>query len=168
MAADRRIVMYSVAIKGSPLVAEVHEFVPPELKKLTEDSAGGSFTSASYWVGLDKLAFTLKLSGVTRRTISEVGLAFGKLCQIDVKISEVDRSETEYTMHHNMSGEILSVKEEQAIKKQSGSVVTISGECSIYKLTENGEVVYNINHETQEMDLGEGDLLASHRSNIGL
>jgi hypothetical protein len=86
---------------------------------------------------------------------------------VDVKSSEVDGDGKTFKVHYSMSGEITGVKEE-TIKSKSKPGATITASVKVYKKTEDGKTVYDINTKTQVIDLGKGDVMAVHRRNVGI
>lgn len=167
MAGQRSRKLLAANINGHPVLAEIDEFTPPEVKKVMEEARGGKFIADEIMVGLEKLTYELKLLGVTADLLSAYGLKSGEVCQIDVKASEQDKEGNSFALHYSLSGEITGAKEEN-VKMGSKPGVNISGALTAYKKTENGTTVYDINTATQVIDLGKGDIMAEHRRNVGL
>lgn len=167
MAGQRSRMLLAAVINGNPVLAEIDEFTPPEVKKVMEDSRGGKFIADEIMVGLEKLTYELKLMGATAELLSAYGLKQGEICQVDVNTSEQDKEGNKFSVKYSLSGEVVGVKEE-GVKMGSKPGVTISGSLTAYLKTENGKTAYNINTKTQVIDLGQGDIMAEHRRNVGL
>ncbi|EGZ6890202.1 phage tail protein [Vibrio parahaemolyticus] len=167
MAGQRSRKLLAATVNGHPLLAEIDEFTPPEVKKVMEEARGGKFIADEIMVGLEKLTYELKVLGPTADLLSAYGLKQGEICQVDVKASEQDKEGNKYALHYSLSGEVVGVKEE-GVKMGSKPGVTISGSLTAYKKTENGKTVYDINTATQVINLGQGDIMAEHRRNVGL
>ncbi|WP_163833387.1 phage major tail tube protein [Spartinivicinus ruber] len=167
MAEQRYRTMLSANVNGHPLMAEVEEFTPPELKHKMEDSQGGKFIPDEVWVGLEKLTFELKIAGAGVELLQQYGLKHGEICQVDIKAAERDKDGGKFIIHYSLSGQLTGIKEE-AIKMGSKPEVTISGSCIAFKKTENGKTLCDINTRTQKIDLGQGDIFAEDRRGLGL
>jgi hypothetical protein len=167
MSGQRARMLLGATVNGSPILAELEEFTAPEIKKVMEEVLGGRFIPDEIWVGLEKMGYELKISGPTADLLSAYGLKPGEVCQVDVKSSEVDGDGKTFKVHYSMSGEITGVKEE-TIKSKSKPGATITASVKVYKKTEDGKTVYDINTKTQVIDLGKGDVMAVHRRNVGI
>jgi len=167
MAGQRSRKLLAATVNGHPLLAEIDEFTPPEVKKVMEEARGGKFIADEIMVGIEKLGYEIKLLGATADLLSAYGLKQGDICQVDVKASEQDKDGNKFAIHYSLSGEIVSVKDE-TVKMGSKPGANISGSLIAYKKTEGGKTVYDINTKTQVIDLGQGDIMAEHRRNVGL
>lgn len=164
---QRARMLLAATINGQPILAELEEFNPPEIKKVMEEVLGGRFIPDELMVGLEKMNYDMKLLGVTATLLSAYGLKPGDVCQVDVKSSEQDGDGRKFKVHYSLSGEITGVKEE-TVKGKSKPGVTITGSVKAYKKTEDGNIVYDINTKTQVINLGKGDIMAEHRRNVGI
>ena len=167
MAGQRSRKLLGATVNGQPLLAEIEELTPPEVKKIMEEARGGKFITDEIMVGIEKLTYELKIQGASVDLLKAYGLKQGEVCQVDVKSAEQDKQGSNYAIHYSMSGEIVGVKEE-SVKMGSKPSVTISGSLTAYKKTENGTTLYDINTATQVIDLGSGDIMVEHRRNAGL
>ena len=167
MAGQRARKLLAANVNGLPLMAEVEELTPPEIKKMMEESRGGKLMADEIMVGLEKMTFELKISGPNATLLSNYGLRQGDVCQIDVRASEQDKDGEKYAILYSLSCEITAIKEE-TVKMGSKPMHTLSGTCRAYLKTENGQVIYDINTTTQVIDLGAGDIMQEHRRNVGL
>jgi P2 family phage contractile tail tube protein len=167
MAGQRTRKIMTATIEGNPLLGEVEEYTPPEIKKTMEDSRGGKFVPDEVWVGMEKMNFELKIVGASQSLLAAYGLGEGETCQIDVKTSEEDKDGNKFAIHDSLTGRIINVKEE-TIKMGEKPTVTITGSPTAYSKTENGTTIYDINTSTQKLNLGNGDLMEAHRRNVGI
>lgn len=167
MAEQRSRMVLSGTLNGHPLMAEIEEFTPPEVKKMMEETRGGKFISDEIMVGLEKMSYELKLSGVDIELLSAYGMGSDEVCQLDIKTSEKNKEGDNFAVHYSLSGEVTAVKEE-TLKMGTKPNVTVSASVTAYKKTENGKTQYDINTKTQVINLGKGDIMAVHRRNVGL
>ncbi|MCH9691007.1 MAG: phage major tail tube protein [Gammaproteobacteria bacterium] len=167
MAGQRSRQLLAATVNGHPLLAEIDEFTPPEVKKVMEESRGGKFIADEIMVGLEKLTYELKVLGPTAELLSAYGLNASEVCQVDIKSAEQDTEGRNFAVHYSLSGKIVGVKEE-AVKMNGKPGATISGSLTAYKKTENSRTVYDINTATQVINLGRGDIMAAHRRSAGL
>lgn len=168
MAGQRASFVRTVMVNGMPFLQELDEFDPPQPKKEMQDSRGGSFGVRQIMVGLEKMTASFKFKGATQGMLSSYGMTAGELLQITVKESLQDESGEKIAIVYDMSGEITSVKDPTV---KGGDLGTHEVEMStpVYKKTENGKIMYDINlNGAGKIDLGNGDLLAGHRSNVGM
>ena len=167
MAGQRSRKLLAATVNGHPLLAEIDEFTPPEVKKVMEETRGGKFIADEIMVGLEKLTYEIKLLGATAELLSAYGLQQGEICQVDVKESQQDKDSNKFAIHYSLSGEIVSVKDEN-VKMGSKPGSTISASLTAYTKKEDGTIIYDINTKTQVINLGQGDIMAEHRRNVGL
>ncbi|WP_018691321.1 phage major tail tube protein [Algicola sagamiensis] len=167
MAGQRQRKLLTATVNQYPLMAEVEEFTPPEVKKTMAVARGGKFIPDEVMVGMEKLTYSLKVKGATAGLLAAYGLQQGEVCQVDIKTSEQDKDGQIYAIHYSLSGEITSMKED-VVKMGNQPALTLAGSLMAYLKTENGSVIYDINTKTQKIDLGQGDLMAAHRRNVGL
>jgi hypothetical protein len=158
--------LQEATIEGNKLFGELDEHTPPDIAKKMEDEGGGRLMPGQIMVGLESMKASIKVIGVGIDVLKAYGAKAGLFVQIDVKESQQDKAGKAYALHYSYTGEITSIKEDPA-KMGSKPGCTIEFVPSVYKKTENGTVMYNINTETQEIDLGQGDIMADHRRNIG-
>ncbi|MCF2827062.1 MULTISPECIES: phage major tail tube protein [unclassified Pseudoalteromonas] len=167
MAGQRSRITRQGIINGNPLVKELDEFTPPEIKKAMQETRGGAFIPGEIWVGLEKMNGKWKVKGANQELLSAYGLAAGELCQVDVKESHQDEDGNKFAIVYSLSGEITSITESAS---KMGELPDHQFEMAVsaYKKTEDGKVIYNIDRNAQILDLGNGDLMAEHRRNIGM
>ncbi|EGR0992865.1 phage tail protein [Vibrio parahaemolyticus] len=167
MAGQRSRITRQGMINGQPLVKELDEFTPPEVKKAMQETRGGSFIPGEIWVGLEKMNGKWKVKGANQELLSAYGLAAGELCQVDVKESHQDEDGNKFAIVYSLTGEIISVTE-SASKMGELPDHDMEMAVSAYKKTENGKIIYDIDRNAQILNLGNGDLMAEHRRNVGL
>ncbi|MDG2840016.1 phage major tail tube protein, partial [Vibrio parahaemolyticus] len=149
------------------LVKELDEFTPPEVKKTMQETRGGSFIPGEIWVGLEKMNGKWKVKGANQELLAAYGLAAGELCQVDVKESHQDEDGNKFAIVYSLTGEIISVTE-SASKMGELPDHDMEMAVSAYKKTENGKIIYDIDRNAQILNLGNGDLMAEHRRNVGM
>ena len=167
MAGQRSRITRQGMINGQPLVKELDEFTPPEVKKTMQETRGGSFIPGEIWVGLEKMNGKWKVKGANQELLAAYGLAAGELCQVDVKESHQDEDGNKFAIVYSLTGEIISVTE-SASKMGELPDHDMEMAVSAYKKTENGKIIYDIDRNAQILNLGDGDLMAEHRRNVGL
>ncbi|MGM6736601.1 phage major tail tube protein [Vibrio parahaemolyticus] len=167
MAGQRSRITRQGMINGQPLVKELDEFTPPEVKKTMQETRGGSFIPGEIWVGLEKMNGKWKVKGANQELLAAYGLAAGELCQVDVKESHQDEDGNKFAIVYSLTGEIISVTE-SASKMGELPDHDMEMAVSAYKKTENGKIIYDIDRNAQILNLGSGDLMAEHRRNVGL
>lgn len=167
MAGQRSRITRQGMINGQPLVKELDEFTPPEVKKTMQETRGGSFIPGEIWVGLEKMNGKWKVKGANQELLAAYGLAAGELCQVDVKESHQDEYGNKFAIVYSLTGEIISVTE-SASKMGELPDHDMEMAVSAYKKTENGKIIYDIDRNAQILNLGNGDLMAEHRRNVGL
>jgi len=167
MAGQRSRITRQGIINGQPLVKELDEFTPPEIKKTMQETRGGSFIPGEIMVGLEKMNCKFKVKGANQELLAAFGLSAGELCQTDVKESHEDEDGNKFAIAYSVTGEIISVTE--SVSKM-GELPDVEFEMAVsaYKKTESGKVVYDIDRNAQILNLGAGDLMAEHRRNIGM
>ncbi len=167
MAGQRALITRQGIVNGQPLVKELDEFTPPEVKKAMQETRGGSFIPGEIMVGLEKMNSSFKVNGATQELLSAYGLSAGELCQVDVKESQQDEDGNKFAIVYSVTGEIISVKDSAS---KMGEVPNQEFEMAVtaYKKTENGKTIYDIDRNAQILNLGQGDLMAEHRRNVGM
>lgn len=167
MAGQRSRITRMGMVNGQPLIKELEEFTPPEIKKTMQETRGGSFIPGEIWVGLEKMNAKAKVKGANQELLSAFGMAPGDLCQFDVKESHQDEDGNKFAITYSCTGEITSVSESPS---KMGELPDQELEMSVvaYKKTESGKTIYDIDRNAQILDLGQGDLMVEHRRNIGM
>ena len=167
MAGQRALITRQGIVNGQPLVKELDEFTPPEIKKAMQETRGGSFIPGEIMVGLEKMNSSFKVNGATQELLSAYGLSAGELCQVDVKESQQDEDGNKFAIVYSVTGEIISVKDSAS---KMGEVPNQEFEMAVtaYKKTENGKTIYDIDRNAQILNLGQGDLMVEHRRNVGM
>lgn len=166
MAGQRALILAEVVIEGHKFFGELEEHTPPVVERKTEDAKGGRYASTKKRVGVTVGNATLKLKGATVEALQAYGVEEDTRVQIDVKASYQDEDGNTFAEHCSYTGDINKV-DDGSRGSQSVPETTIEIAPRIYKHLEDGKTRYNINLDTQEIDLGKGDIMAKHRSNIG-
>ncbi|MCU7974867.1 phage major tail tube protein [Shewanella sp. SW36] len=167
MSGQRSRITRAGMINGQPLVKELDEFTPPEIKKTMQDTRGGTFVPGQIMVGLEKMSAKFKVKGANQELLSAFGLSAGEMCQVDVKESHQDEDGIKFAIVYSLTGEVISVTESAS---KMGELPDQDLEMAInaYKKTENGKIIYEIDRNAQIVNLGNGDLMVEHRRNIGM
>jgi hypothetical protein len=167
MAGQRSLITRVLLMNGIQLIKEVDSHTPPNVKKTMQETRGGSFIPGEIMVGLEKMNSKFTVKGASPEFLSAYGATAGDLVQVDIKESLQDEDGIKYAMHYSQSGEIISVTDSDS---KMGDLPSHDIEMSIiaYEKTENGKTIYNIDRNAQILDLGQGDLMAEHRRNIGM
>lgn len=166
MAGQRTLVMAEVVMEGHKFFGELEEHTPPVVERKTEDTKGGRYASGKKRVGVVLGNATLKLKGATVESLQIYGVEEDERVQIDVKASYQDEDGNVFAEHCSYTGDINKV-DDGSRGSQAISETTIEISPRIYKHTEDGKIRYDINIDTQYIDLGKGDIMAKHRSNLG-
>ncbi|WP_337165756.1 phage major tail tube protein [Vibrio fluvialis] len=166
MAGQRTLVLQEVVIEGHKFMVELQEHTPPVVERTTEDTKGGRYVAGKQRTGVTMSNATLKIRGLTADAAKAYGLESDSPCQIDVKESYEDEDGNAIAVHYSYTGEINKI-DQGSRSTQGMSETTLEIFPSIYKQTDDGKIVYDINVKTQYINLGDGDIMAKHRSNIG-
>ncbi|WP_125782826.1 phage major tail tube protein [Pseudoalteromonas rubra] len=167
MAGQRSLILRNVLINGFPLIKELDEHTPPEIKKAMQEVRGGAFIPGEIMVGLEKMTSKLKFKGGTKDQLEVFGLRQGELCHVDIRESHQDEDGNAFALHYSYAGEVTSVTE-GASKMGELPSQDVDMSLSAYKKTEDGRVIYDIDRNAQILNLGNGDLLEAHRRNVGM
>lgn len=167
MAGQRSLITRLILINGVQLIKEVESFTPPNVKKVMQETRGGSFIPAEILVGMEKMATKVTIKGATKEVLEAYGASQNDPVQIDIKESHQDEDGIAIKISHSMTGEINNIS---AGDSKMGDLPSHDIEMSVvaYEHLEAGKTVYNIDRNAQILDLGQGDLLAEHRRNIGM
>ena len=154
-------------INGQPLIKELEEFTPPDIKKVMQETRGGSFIPGQIMVGLEKMTCKFKVKGANQELLSAFGLEADEVCQVDMKESHQDEDGNKFAIIYSLTGEVISVTESAS---KMGELPDAELEMSVnaYKKTESGKIIYEIDRNAQILNLGKGDLMVEHRRNIGM
>lgn len=167
MAGQRSLITRLILINGHQLIKEVEAFTPPNVKKVMQETRGGSFIPSEIMVGLEKMACKFTIKGATKETLEAYGASADDPVQVDIKESLQDEDGNKVAIAYSMTGEINNISDGDS---KMGDLPSHDIEMSLiaYEKTENGKTIYNIDRNAQILDLGQGDLLAEHRRNIGM
>lgn len=166
MAGQRTLVLQEVVIEGHKFMGELQDHTPPVVERTTEDAKGGRYVSGKKRTGVTMSNATLKIRGLTADAAKAYGLESDSPCQIDVKESYYDEDGNAIAVHYSYTGEINKI-DQGSRSTQAVPETTLEISPSIYKQTDDGKIVYDINVKTQYIDLGNGDIMAKHRTNVG-
>jgi len=164
MADTRQIVLVRALVNGFPVMGSLEGFSPPAVEKTTEDNKGGRFIGHKTVVGAELGDWSLTLTTSSPELIKS--MADGDGAEVTVMQSIKGDDGVEVPRQHQMSGEILKAEDGEIKPGKEG--MTLSGSPYAYTLTENGQVVHDINAKTQKCVVGGKDLLADARRNVDL
>ncbi|MCY9802701.1 phage major tail tube protein [Vibrio scophthalmi] len=156
--ADRIRIRISALVESVPLMNEIMEFTPPDLKSKTANNEGGFFQSEDV-VGFEALKWTLKVRGDHRAIQTALGRFFMSNAQVNVTEAGKHTDGVQYKEKYSMYGPITNIKKD-AVKMGEKPSVTIEGTCKAYKLTDTGTVVHDINVDTGKAIVGGADLMS--------
>lgn len=167
MPGQRSRITRSCIMGGYPLIKELDEYTAPDIKKVMQDTRGGSFIPGQIMVGLEKMTAKFKLVGASQALLALTGVTAGDVVQIDVKESLQDEDGILFAVWDSLTGEVIACTESTS---KMGELPTHDIEMAVnaYKKTENGKTVYNIDRNAQILDLGQGDIMDVHRKAVGL
>lgn len=166
MAGQRSLMAQEVVLSGHKFFGEMEEHTPPEVTKKTEDAKGGRAASKKIIVGYEVGNGSFKLKGATADALQEYGVEDDEKVQIDVTSSLQDEDAKKFKDKKSITCIIVSIKEGSE-SSQGVPELTIEYAPRVYKHTLDGKTLKDINLDTQYINLGKGDLMSAHRSNIG-
>lgn len=167
MSGQRSRISRMALINGYPLIKELDEFTPPEIKKTMQETRGGAFIPGEIMVGLEKMTAKFKIMGADQLLLAAFGLLSGEMCQVNINESHQDEDGNKFPIQYSLTGEITGITESPS---KMGELPDNELEMSVsaYKKTEIGVTIYEIDRNAQILNLGQGDILADHRRNVGL
>ncbi|MEZ8095774.1 phage major tail tube protein [Photobacterium swingsii] len=155
--ADRIRIRVSAQVESVPLVNEIVEFTPPEVKTKTVANEG-QFVASEDVVGIEALKWTLKVRGEHGKIKTAIGRYLMGNAQINVEEKGKTTENVPYSVEHSLFGPITSVKAEP-YKHGEKPTVTIEGTCKAWKETDTGKVVNDIDTRTGKTIVGGHDLM---------
>ncbi|AUI88166.1 hypothetical protein BS333_17560 [Vibrio azureus] len=157
--ADRIRMRISAQVESVPLMNEIVEFTPVDIKTKTVSNEG-SFVQSEDVVGFEPLKWTLKVRGDHQKIQNALGRFFMDNAQVNVTEKGKGTDQSKYHEVYSMYGLITNIKKE-AVKMGEKPTVTIEGTCKAYKLTDTGTVIHDINVETGKTIVGGVDLMGT-------
>lgn len=167
MKTQAALMIFRPVFNGIDLMGQCAEYNPPEIKAITEEVQGGRFSPVDIATGLEKMKASLKLKGVRKDTLNKAGVVTNKVSTIKVGHSYEDEDAAAFGRMDELTGTITSIVDDP-IKKGELPGCTIEMTPRKYKRTEDGTIIYNLNNITQEFDFGDGDIMKTHRKNVGM
>jgi uncharacterized protein len=155
--ADRIRMRIKAQVESVPLMNEIVDFTPPEIKaKLANNE--GSFVVSEDTVGLEKLSWSLKVRGEH----GAISKALGKFTMGNAQVNVTEKGKSTegvaFVEEYSMYGPITGIKKEP-IKMGEKPTVTIEGTCKAYTQRDTGIVVHDINVNTGKTIVGGVDLM---------
>ncbi|KPL99300.1 phage major tail tube protein [Vibrio splendidus] len=157
--ADRIRMRISAQVESVPLMNEIVEFTPVDIKTKTVSNEG-SFVQSEDVVGFEPLKWTLKVRGDHQKIQNALGRFFMDNAQVNVTEKGKGTDQTKYQEVYSMYGPITNIKKD-AVKMGEKPTVTIEGTCKAYKLTDTGSVIHDINVDTGKTVVGGVDLMGT-------
>ncbi|NAW66712.1 phage major tail tube protein [Photobacterium halotolerans] len=155
--ADRIRLRIAAQVESVPLVNEIVEFTPPEIKtKLASNE--GAFVASEDAVGIEKLSWSLKVRGEHGKIAAALGRYLMGNAQINVVEKGKSTENIPYTEEFSLYGPITGIKKD-ALKMGEKPTVTIEGTCKAFTQRDTGAVIHNINVDTGKTIVGGVDLM---------
>ncbi|WP_318484382.1 phage major tail tube protein [Photobacterium leiognathi] len=155
--ADRIRMRITAQVESVPLMNEIIDFTPPEVKaKLANNE--GAFVASEDTVGLEKLNWILKVKGehgVLSRSLGRYTLGNA---QINVVEKGKSTGGIPYVETYSMYGPITAIKKEP-VKMGDKPTISIEGTCKAYTQYDTGILVHDINVSTGKTVIGGTDLM---------
>ncbi|EKO3679168.1 phage major tail tube protein [Vibrio metschnikovii] len=155
--ADRIRMRLTALVESVPLMNEIVDFTPPDIKSKVANNEG-SFVMSEDVVGFEALKWTLKVHGDHRALQNALGKFFMDNAQVNITEQGKHTDGAKYKEEFSLYGPITNIKKEPA-KMGEKPTVTIEGTCKAYKLTDTGTVVHDINIDTGQTIVGGADLM---------
>ena len=157
--ADRIRMRISAQLESVPLMNEIIEFTPVDIKTKTVTNEG-SFVQSEDVVGMEALKWTLKVRGDHQKIQTALGRYLMDNAQINITEKGKHVDQTAYQEVYSLYGPITNIKKDP-VKMGEKPTVTIEGSCKAYKLTDTGVVVHDINVDTGKLIVGGVDLMGT-------
>lgn len=166
MAGQNVRMMQRIVIDGIPLQREIisWESTPPKEKT---GELGGGFIAGDIRTGVEKLAAKIVAKGLTSWVLKMTGRKAGSPVTVIVSESWEDEDGVVTAIQEFWTGRI-------ATRERSAGVVSELPEDTLnLSLDESRRVVngiqeWHVSRKASICDLGDGDLLAPHRTNVGM
>lgn len=150
---------------GVPLIGTTRSFKAPVVEKKTSDLTDGRFVNGKYVSGFVVGDWSFVQAGMTPQLANQFGLTAGDIYSLTLKESVEDASGNEVQYKHEISGEIVKSSKDES-KTGEEDLWTVEGITNTYKLTVDGNLVTDINTQTQKMIVNGKDLMSKHMSNV--
>lgn len=157
--ADRIRMRITAQVESVPLMNEIVEFSPPDIKTKVATNEG-SFVQSEDVVGLEALKWTLKVRGDHQKIQNALGRYLMDNAQVNITEKGKHTDQAQYQEIYSLYGSITNIKKEP-LKMGEKPTVTIEGSCKAYKLTDTGVVVHDINVDTGKLIVGGVDLMGT-------
>lgn len=166
MAGQNVRMMQRIYFDGVPLQREITSWESTPPKEKTGD-IGGSFIAGDMRVGVEKMSAKVVGKGITPFVLKMTGRRAGQPITVIVNESWEDEDGVQTVIQEFWTGRI-------ATRDRSSGVVSEMPEDTLnLSLDESRRVVnglqeWHVSRKASICDLGDGDLLADHRSNVGM
>lgn len=166
MAGQNVRMMQRIVIDGIPIQREIVSWSSTPPKEKTGD-LGGGFIAGDIRTGIEKMTAQIVAKGLTPWVLKMVGRQAGSPVTVIVSESWEDEDGVRTAIQEFWTGRI-------ATRERSGGVVSELPEDTLnLSLDESRRVVngiqeWHVSRKASICDLGDGDILAPHRSNVGM
>jgi phage tail tube protein FII len=166
MAGQNVRMMQKIHIDGIPIQREIISWECPPPKEKSA-SIAGSFIEGDQRTGVEKMTSKIVAKGLTSWVLKMVGRKAGQPVTVIVSESWEDEDGNTTAIQEFWTGRI-------ATRDRSGGVVgeqpedTLNFSLDEAKRIVNGIQEWHVSRKASICDLGDGDILAVHRSNVGM
>lgn len=166
MAGQNTRMMQRIFVDGIPLQREITSWESTPPKEKASDIAG-SFIGGDMRTGIEKMTAKIVGKGITPLVLKMTGRRAGQPITVIVNESWEDEDGIQTVIQEFWTGRIAS-------RDRSSGVVSEMPEDTLnLSLDESRRVVnglqeWHVSRKASICDLGDGDLLADHRSNVGM
>lgn len=166
MAGQNVRMMQRIVVDGLPLQREITSWECPPPKEKAGD-IGGSFIQGDVRTGIEKMTAKIVGKGITPYILKMTGRRPGSSVTVIVTESWEDEDGIITAIQEFWTGRI-------ATRERSAGIVselpedTLNLSLDEAKRIVNGIQEWHVSRKASICDLGDGDLLAKHRSNVGM
>lgn len=166
MAGHNVLMMQKIFIDGIPIQREIISWECPPPKEKSASIAGG-FIEGDQRTGVEKMTSKIVAKGLTSWVLKMVGRKAGRPVTVIVNESWEDEDGVTTAIQEFWTGRI-------ATRERSGGGVgdqpedTLNFSLDEAKRIVNGIQEWHVSRKASICDLGDGDILAKHRSNVGM
>ena len=104
MAGPRSLLRRTANFNGTPVLRELKSFTPPEIKKKTQETRGGSLIPMDIFVGIESIKAKITIQGASAEMLSAYGVALGEPLQVDITDTLVDEDGQQFEVVYKWLG----------------------------------------------------------------
>jgi len=166
MAGQNVRMMQRIVVDGIPLQREITSWECPPPKEKAGDIAG-SFIGGDVRTGIEKMTAKIVGKGITPFILKMTGRAAGSTVTVIVNESWEDEDGVTTAIQEFWTGRIATRD------RSAGTVSEMPEDTLNLSLDESRRIVngiqeWHVSRKASICDLGNGDLLAKHRANVGM